>query len=128
VPAPPVEAVIALSIAFVASEILHRRQGRVGWTERWPWLVSFGFGLLHGLGFAGALREAGLPEGAVPLALAFFNVGVEIGQLLFVAVALAGIALMRRVALPFPRWMEWVPPYAIGGVAMFWVIERITAF
>ncbi|NIP18451.1 MAG: HupE/UreJ family protein, partial [Xanthomonadales bacterium] len=84
VPSPPVEAVIALSIVFVATEIVRARQGRPGWTQRRPWLVAFIFGLLHGLGFAGALTEIGLPPQAVPLALLFFNLGVEAGQLLFI--------------------------------------------
>ena len=82
VPQAPVEAVIALSIMFVAVEILHRQRGRTGIATRKPWVVAFVFGLLHGLGFAGALREIGLPDDAIPLALAFFNVGVEAGQLL----------------------------------------------
>ncbi len=81
----PVEACIALSIVFVASEIVHARQGRQGWTKRWPWVIAFTFGLLHGFGFAGALNAVGLPQTAIPVALLFFNVGVEIGQLLFIA-------------------------------------------
>ena len=93
VPGPPVEAVIALSIVFVAAEIVHGAQGRPGLTARWPWLVAFTFGLLHGFGFAGALGEIGLPQNAIPLALFFFNVGVELGQLLFVAAfAVAALA------------------------------------
>jgi len=80
-PQPPVEAVIALSIVFVATEIIHVSQGRPGLTQRRPWIVAFTFGLLHGFGFAGALTEVGLPEQAIPLALLFFNVGVELGQL-----------------------------------------------
>ena len=128
VPQPPVEATIALSIVFVAAEIVHQRGGRGGITANAPWIVAFTFGLLHGFGFAGALSEIGLPQGAVPLALLFFNVGVEVGQLLFVAAVLAFIVLMRRIRVPFPRWAELVPPYAIGTVAMFWVIQRIAAF
>ena len=124
----PVEAVIALSIVFVAVEIVHRRSGREGVTARAPWIVAFIFGLLHGFGFAGALSEVGLPQGNIPLALLFFNVGVELGQLLFIAAVLAFIALVRRVRLPLRRWAEMAPPYAIGTVAMFWVIQRIVAF
>ena len=88
VPGPPVEAIIALSIVFVASEIIHQRQGREGLASRKPWVVAFAFGLLHGLGFAGALAEVGLPENSIPLALLFFNIGVEIGQVLFILVVL----------------------------------------
>src|SRR4029453_8832671 len=91
VPGPAVEAVIALSIAFVACEIVRRRHGESSLTERWPWVVAFVFGLLHGLGFAGALHEIGLPQHAIPVALLLFNVGVEIGQLLFIAAVAATI-------------------------------------
>lgn len=128
VPGPPVEAIIALSIVFVAAELLHLRQGREGLAVRKPWVIAFVFGLLHGLGFASALAEVGLPHNAIPLALLFFNVGVEIGQLLFIAAASSIIALARRLRLPWPRWAELIPPYAIGGAAMFWVIQRISAF
>jgi len=124
----PVEAVIALSIVFVAGEIVHERQGRSGWTRRWPWLVAFSFGLLHGFGFAGALREVGLPEQAVPLALLCFNVGVEIGQLMFLAAALPVIGWIRRTRFASPAWAWRVPAYGIGGLAAFWTIERIAAF
>jgi hydrogenase/urease accessory protein HupE len=128
VPGPPVEAAIALSIVFVAAEIAHGLQGRPGVTARAPWLVAGSFGLLHGLGFAGALAEVGLPERAIPLALFFFNVGVELGQLLFVgALSLAGAAL-ARLGVSWPRWAESLPAYAIGALASFWVIERIADF
>jgi hydrogenase/urease accessory protein HupE len=128
VPQAPVEAVIALSIAFVAAEILRARDGREGVTARAPWIVAFAFGLLHGFGFAGALAEAGLPEGHIPLALLFFNLGVELGQLLFIAAVLSAIGLIRRVRSRLPRWTGLVPPYAIGSVATFWVIQRVAAF
>ncbi|QFI69066.1 HupE/UreJ family protein [Sinorhizobium alkalisoli] len=128
VPLAPVEAVIALSIVFVAVEIVHRDQGREGMAARAPWLVAFGFGLLHGFGFAGALSEAGLPAGHVPPALLFFNGGVEIGQLLFVAAALALAAAVRRIPLPLPTWRYRVPAYAIGSVAMFWTVQRLAMF
>jgi hypothetical protein len=131
-PGPPVEAAIALSIVFVASEIIHSRQGRPGLTERFPWVVAFIFGLLHGFGFAGALSEIGLPQQEIPTALLFFNVGVEIGQLLFIASVFAMIALARQItrhiAVPRPTWAWAVPPYAIGSVAAFWTIQRIAAF
>jgi HupE / UreJ protein len=128
VPSAPVEAAIALSIVFVAVEIVHLRQGREGLAARAPWLVAFAFGLLHGFGFAGALSEAGLPEGHVPLALLFFNVGVEIGQLMFIATALCLFAFVRRFHTSGARWANVAAPYAIGSIAMFWVIERVAAF
>ena len=124
----PVEAVIALSIVFVATEIIHVRQGRIGITARAPWIVAFSFGLLHGFGFAGALSDVGLPQGQIPIALLFFNLGVEAGQLMFIAAALSAIALLRRIRLPLPQWTELAPAYAIGSLAMFWVIQRITVF
>ncbi len=131
-PGPPIEAAIALSIVFVTSEIIHGRRGKPGLTERYPWVVAFTFGLLHGFGFAGALAEIGLPQKSIPVALLFFNVGVEVGQLLFIAVVFAIVALARqitrRIDVPRPKWAWAVPPYAIGSVAAFWVIQRIAAF
>jgi len=128
VPQRPVEAAIALSIVFVAAEILHGRQGRMGLAARAPWIVAFSFGLMHGLGFASGLSEAGLPDGHIPTALLFFSIGVEIGHFLFIGVVLSHIALAVRVKLPTPRWAQLIPPYAIGSLAMFWVIQRIAAF
>jgi len=132
VPGRPVEAAIALSIVFVAMEIIHSRQGRASLTERFPWLIAFTFGLLHGFGFASALSEVGLPQSAIPVALLFFNVGVELGQLLFIADVFAVIALARlasrHFSIPQPPWAWRIPPYAIGTIAMFWVIQRVTAF
>ena len=132
VPGPPVEAGIALSILFVAAEIVHCRQGRPGLTERFPWIVAFTFGLLHGFGFASALSEVGLPQSAIPVALLFFNVGVEIGQLLFIASIFALMTLARRVSLRVgmlqPAWAWRVPAYAIGSISAFWIIQRISVF
>jgi hydrogenase/urease accessory protein HupE len=128
VPQRPVEAAIALSIAFVAAEIVRGRQGAAGVTARAPWIVAFAFGLLHGFGFAGALSEVGLPQGRIPLALLFFNLGVELGQLLFIAGALSLIAAIRRLPVRFPGWSELVPPYVIGSMSMFWMLQRIAAF
>ena len=127
-PQPPVEAIIALSIVFVASEIIHVSQGRPGLTQRRPWIVAFTFGLLHGFGFAGALTEVGLPEQAIPLALLFFNVGVELGQLAFVAAVLLAIALAKRVLSETPKWMPTATAYAIGIVASYWTIDRVLGF
>jgi len=128
IPQTPVEAVIALSIVFVAGEIVHTRQGRPGVTQRWPWIVAFIFGLLHGFGFAGALTEIGLPAQAVPLALLFFNVGVEVGQLLFVAACLVLAAVAVRTAIRTPAWAWRVPAYGIGSLATYWMIERVVGF
>ena len=128
VPGPPVEAIIALSIVFVAAEIVHGRQGRPGISARRPWIVAFTFGLLHGLGFAGALSAVGLPQQAIPLALLFFNVGVEVGQLLFIAAVAISFRAASRIRIRLPRSFEVVPPYAIGCVAMFWVIQRVAGF
>jgi hydrogenase/urease accessory protein HupE len=128
VPGPPVEAMIALSIVFVAAEVVHGLRGRPGLTARAPWLVAFSFGLLHGFGFAGALAEVGLPQTAVPVALLMFNAGVEIGQLLFVACMLGMRTALARLPVALPERAQCVPAYAIGTVAMFWVIERIGAF
>jgi len=125
-PQKPVEAVIALSILFVAMEIVHWKQGKPGITRRWPWLVAFTFGLLHGFGFAGALTEIGLPEHAIPLALLFFNLGVEAGQLMFIAAALLVWAALKRMS--WPQWAWRVPVYAIGSLAAFWTIDRIAGF
>jgi hydrogenase/urease accessory protein HupE len=125
---PPVEAMIALSIVFVASEIVHGLQGRPGLTARAPWVVAFSFGLLHGFGFAGALAEVGLPQKAIPVALLMFNVGVELGQLMFVGFALVAGALLARLPALRRPWADYALPYAIGTVAMFWVIERVAAF
>jgi hypothetical protein len=128
VPTAPVEAVIALSILYVAIELLRVRQGQSSLAARAPWLVSMSIGLLHGLGFAGALSEVGLPANAIPQALLLFNVGIELGQIAFVALVLVlGHALVRYA----PRQthaLRWVPVYALGSIASFWVLERIHAF
>ena len=128
VPGPPVEAIIALSIVFVAAEVVHGLRGRPGLTARAPWVVAFAFGLLHGFGFAGALAEVGLPQNAIPLALLMFNVGVEVGQLLFVGGVLLGVAIARRARVAVPKWTQEAMPYAIGSVAAFWTIERVGAW
>lgn len=128
VPGPPVEATIALSIVFVASEIIRGYQGHPGLTARYPWVVSFTFGLLHGFGFATALSEVGLPGSAIPVALLFFNVGVEIGQLIFVSAVFLLIAVGRRLPFKLSPWAYKIVPYAIGSMAMFWVIQRVSLF
>lgn len=123
----PVEAAIALSIVYLAAEVIHVRQGRPGLTARYPWLIAFGFGLVHGLGFAGALREVGLPEHEIPTALLFFNVGVELGQLMFVALCLGLLWALRRLAIRLPAWTEVVPVYVMGSIAAFWFVTRTSA-
>ena len=124
----PVEASIALSIVFVAAEILHGRQGRLGITARAPWIVALTFGLLHGLGFAGGLSDAGLPQAHIPLALLFFSLGVEVGHFLFIGAVLAvTLLVVRHAKVITPRW-QLVPPYAIGAVASYWFSARIIAF
>lgn len=125
---PPVEATIALSIVFLAREIAMTWRGQAGLTERMPWVVAFVFGLLHGLGFAGALAEIGLPQNAIPLALLCFNLGVEAGQLLFVGAVLAAAVISRRWLGNWFKALRWLPPYAIGGIASYWLIARVAAF
>lgn len=128
VPGPPVEAIIALSIVFVAAEVIRGLQGHPGLTARAPWIVAFSFGLLHGFGFAGALAETGLPQTAIPVALLMFNVGVELGQLLFVATVLILAAVSRRILSKRPAWTIPAAAYGVGSIAAFWTIERVASF
>ena len=120
-----VEALVALSIVFVALELARSRRGETGLTIRYPWLIAFSFGLLHGAAFAGALAEIGLPKDAIPMSLFLFNVGVETGQLMFVAVVLAIGWAIRRLPRPLPVWSHAIPSYAIGAASTFWFIERL---
>lgn len=124
VPQPPVEATIALSILFLTRELARRGQG-AGMAAKRPWAVAFVFGLLHGFGFAGALAEVGLPQGDIPAALFLFNVGVEAGQLGFVALAYPALLLLRRMEQGWPAWAPMVPVYAVGSVAAFWWLQRM---
>lgn len=128
VPSPPVEAIIALSILFVAYEVLNREKHADSLAQRKPWLVAFSFGLLHGLGFAGGLSETGLPQGHIPTALGFFSAGVELGHFAFVTVALGVITIVRRSNIVRAPWAWRLPPYAIGGAAAYWLIARISTF
>jgi hypothetical protein len=134
VPSAPVEAVIALSIAVLAVDLVRGSGSEPSLTQRAPWFVAFAFGLLHGLGFARALLDIGLPEGDVPMALLAFNLGVEAGQILFIAVVLAAGAAFARL---YPEGRRQFLPgspalrtaaYAIGTLAAFWVFERMAAF
>jgi hydrogenase/urease accessory protein HupE len=130
VPTVPVEATIALSIVFLASELVRDEDRRGVVARYYPWLVAFSFGLLHGLGFAGALAEVGLPQGETPLALFAFNVGVEAGQLAFIAAVLGVSRLAKQ--LPIPAIAEYrlrtATSYFIGTAAAFWFVERLAAF
>jgi hydrogenase/urease accessory protein HupE len=126
-PPQPVEAVIALSIIFLAVEVVKARPDDVRLSERFPWIVAFLFGLLHGFGFAGALAEIGLPEGDVPLALLTFNLGVEIGQLVIVAVALAVLHGLRKMRGHWLQPGKAATAYGIGIIATYWFIERMVA-
>jgi hydrogenase/urease accessory protein HupE len=128
IPSAPTEALIALSILFLAVEIIHSRQGKISLTEQYPWVVAFAFGLFHGLGFAGALSEIGLPQQEIPLALLMFNVGVETGQLLFIAAVLALFAVLKRLPVTLPQGAWRVLPYGIGGIAAYWTIDRVMSF
>ncbi len=128
VPSAPTEAIIALSILFLAAEIVHKHNGQIGITERWPWVIAFLFGLFHGLGFAGALSEIGVPQTEVPLALFMFNVGVETGQLLFIAVVMSLVWLLQRLRLRAPPVAWRILPYSIGGLAAYWTIDRVMSF
>ncbi len=132
VPGPPVEAVIALSIVFLALEILSHTEGKPRLSEQYPWIICFCFGLLHGLGFAGALAEIGVPPQDIFTALLSFNLGVEAGQLLFIA-GLAAIMLVWRLTTRFePAKVASiampVAGYAIGCVSIYWLVERVSGF
>jgi HupE / UreJ protein len=127
VPRQPVEVCIALSIVFLAVEIVKSRSGAPRLSERIPWAVAFAFGLLHGFGFAGALADIGVPEGEVPVALLMFNLGVEAGQLLVVVAGLALLTVIHHIAAPRVNQPRVAMAYAIGSIAAFWLIERTLA-
>jgi hydrogenase/urease accessory protein HupE len=130
-PSAMIEALVALSIVFVACELARPPDERLTLTRRYPWLIAFAFGLLHGFAFAGALAQIGLPPKAAPEALFLFNVGVEIGQLVFIAAAVVMMQAIRRLPLnPAPaiaRLAHAAPSYFIGGLASYWLIERVLA-
>lgn len=124
VPGPPIEANIALSIAFLARELTQPPDQR-GLSARIPWAAAFCFGLLHGLGFAGALAEVGLPDGEIPLALFLFNLGVEAGQVLFVGAVLSLVWLLTALCRSWPSWSERAVAYSVGAVSTFWLVQRL---
>lgn len=123
-PLPPLNASIALSILFLGPEIVRSRRGETSVTIRYPWLVAFAFGLLHGFGFASGLTTTGMPRAELPFALLFFNVGVELGQLVFVVTALALARSFRTLDVQWPRWVEALPGYTVGGLGAYWTIQR----
>lgn len=126
--AGPVELMIAFSILLLAVEAVRVMEGRPSYTAQRPWLVSFGFGLLHGFGFAGALGEIGLPHGAELLALFYFNIGVEIGQLLFIVVLFILAFILNRWAKAHMQTARKVTAYCVGIAGAFWVFERLSSF
>ena len=128
VPGAPIEATIALSILFLAVELVKQQQGKNDLAMRAPWIVAFIFGLLHGFGFAGALTEIGLPQSDIPLALLMFNVGVEIGQLLFIAAVLVTIGAWKRLINMELSWLPRTTAYGIGAVSVYWVLSRVALF
>ena len=125
-PSQPVEAMIAISIVMVAAEVVRMERGQLSLAIVWPWTVAFAFGLLHGFGFAGALVELGLPQGDIPLALLAFNIGVELGQLAFIALLLTAVYAIRRF-VKIPREAIVASAYGIGIVAAFWSVQRLDA-
>jgi hydrogenase/urease accessory protein HupE len=126
-PVPPLNVAIALSILFLAPEILRREAGGTSLTIRHPWAVAFAFGLLHGFGFAGGLASMGLPRSEIPLALVLFNLGVEIGQVIFVVLLLWLARSFRRLEVAWPRPLAQLPVHAIGALGAYWTIDRTVA-
>jgi hydrogenase/urease accessory protein HupE len=126
VPSRPIEVAIAATVLALAVE-LARPRAATSLVHRRPWLMAAAFGLLHGLGFAAALREAGLPEGEVPLALFSFNVGIELGQIAFVLAVLVLRRAIRGVAPNVPGWLRQLPVYGMGTLAGYWWLDRVLA-
>lgn len=127
IPVPPLNAAIALSILFLAPEIIRARQGEMSFTIRHPWAVAFAFGLLHGFGFASGLTAMGLPKADIPLALLMFNLGVEICQILFVITVLVMMASFRKLDIDLPLWGRLLPVYVMGTVSAYWFWARLAA-
>jgi hydrogenase/urease accessory protein HupE len=123
-PTQPLNAAIALSILFLGPEVVRKERGETSLTIRNPWLVAFAFGLLHGFGFASGLTSLGLSHKEIPLALLMFNIGVEIGQLFFVAIILLLERSFKVLLIRWPRWVQWVPAYSVGGLGAYWTIQR----
>jgi len=125
IPVVPLNAAIALSILFLGPEIVRSWRGETSFTIRHPWVVAFAFGLLHGFGFASALTSAGLPHYELPLALVSFNIGVELGQLGFIALILALERSFRILEIHWPSWVEALPGYTVGSLGAFWTVQRL---
>lgn len=125
VPLPPLNAAVALSILFLGPEIVRTRRGGTSLTIRYPWVIAFLFGLLHGFGFASGLSTAGMPRMEIPVALLFFNVGVEVGQLFFVLLILGLERSFRTLEIRWPRWAQALPGYTVGSLGAFWTIQRV---
>ena len=125
VPALPLNAAIALSILFLGPEVVRAWRGETSFTIRHPWVVAFAFGLLHGFGFASGLAALGLPRAEIPLALLMFNVGVEIGQLAFVALILLLVRAFKVLQVHWSRRAELVPAYVVGSLGAFWTMQRV---
>ncbi len=123
-PLPPLNAAIALSILFLGPEMVRVRRGQTSLTIAHPWVVAFAFGLLHGFGFASGLTALGLARNEIPLALLLFNVGVELGQLCFVALILLLARSFRTLEIRWARWAEALPAYTVGGLGAYWTIQR----
>jgi hypothetical protein len=127
VPTLPLNAAIALSILFLGVEVVRSWNGEASLAHRQPWLVAFAFGLLHGLGFASGLLSLGLPQGDIPVALLFFNIGVEVGQLLFVMGLLMMVRAFHLLEIRWPRTIAALPAYAVGILGAYWTIDRTVA-
>lgn len=128
IPAAPLEATIALSILFVGVEVVRAGRGETSLAIRHPWCMAFAFGLLHGFGFASGLATVGLPQSDIPFALLFFNFGVEVGQLAFVAVFFAFRWALRSLEVSAPRWATPVPAYVVGVAGAYWTIAQLEDF
>lgn len=125
VPVLPLNAAIALSILFLGPEIVRARRGQTSFTIRQPWVVAFAFGLLHGFGFASGLTTMGLPPAEIPLALLMFNVGVELGQLGFIALILLLERAFRVLEIQWPRFVTALPGLMVGSLGAYWTIQRL---
>jgi len=125
VPEVPLNAAIALSILFLGPEIVRKWRGGTSLTIRHPWLVAFLFGLLHGIGFSSGLSLSGIPTAEIPHALLWFNIGVEAGQLAFVALVLALAWAVRTLQLDRPAWVGRIPGYAVGSFGAYWTLQRV---
>jgi hypothetical protein len=122
-PAPPLNVAIALSILFLGPEMIRARRGETSLAVLYPWVVAFAFGLLHGFGFASGLIALGLPRTEIPLALLFFNLGVEVGQLIFVGLILLLMRSFRLLEIRWPAWSAWLPAYVVGSLGAYWTLD-----